>query len=142
MAGSNSLYGPVDPATDAGYVDPPPPMGFFTATSVCIGCKACEVACKEWNAIPDDGFNLLGQSYDNTGGLTANSWRDVAFIEQPRAHGGAGTDTPDAFAGLPVDASASPQTAVVGAGTAADTGTEPGVPPAVDALAAAGTSGT
>jgi formate dehydrogenase iron-sulfur subunit len=58
-------------------------MGFFTDTSVCIGCKACEVACKEWNLIPEDGYNLLGMSYDNTGGLSANSWRHVAFIEQP-----------------------------------------------------------
>src|SRR5256885_8852166 len=32
--------------------------GFFTDTSVCIGCKACEVACKEWNAIPEDGLSL------------------------------------------------------------------------------------
>ena len=32
-------------------------MGFFTDTSVCIGCKACEVACKEWNQLPDDGFD-------------------------------------------------------------------------------------
>jgi formate dehydrogenase iron-sulfur subunit len=83
MAAKNSLYGTADPASDAGYVDAPPRMGFFTDTSVCIGCKACEVACKEWNLIPDDGFNLLGTSYDNTGGLTANSWRHVAFIEQP-----------------------------------------------------------
>jgi formate dehydrogenase iron-sulfur subunit len=59
-----------------------PRVGFFTDTSVCIGCKACEVACKEWNAIPDDGYNLLGSSYDNTGGLGASSWRHVAFIEQ------------------------------------------------------------
>ncbi|MDX6334916.1 MAG: formate dehydrogenase iron-sulfur subunit, partial [Streptosporangiaceae bacterium] len=42
-------------------------MGFFTDTSVCIGCKACEVACKEWNHVPEDGLNLLGMSYDNTG---------------------------------------------------------------------------
>ena len=61
-----------------------PRMGFFTDTSVCIGCKACEVACKEWNGVPDDGFNLLGMSYDNTGSLNANTWRHVAFIEQPR----------------------------------------------------------
>ncbi|HEY0001966.1 MAG TPA: 4Fe-4S dicluster domain-containing protein [Actinoplanes sp.] len=80
---SNSFFGPIDPASDAGYVDAPPRKGFFTDTSVCIGCKACEVACKEWNLVPDDGFNLLGQSYDNTGGLSANSWRHVAFIEQP-----------------------------------------------------------
>ena len=57
-------------------------MGFFTDTSICIGCKACEVACKEWNGVPDDGFNWLGMSYDNTGGLSANTWRHVAFIEQ------------------------------------------------------------
>ncbi|AEV86640.1 4Fe-4S ferredoxin [Actinoplanes sp. SE50] len=85
MAG-NSLYGPLDPAPDAGYPDAPPRMGFFTDTSVCIGCKACEVACKEWNGVPDDGFNLLGHSYDNTGGLSANSWRHVAFVEQPVDH--------------------------------------------------------
>src|SRR6266511_1633347 len=51
--GTNSLYGPLDPAPDAGYADPPPRMGFFTDTSICIGCKACEVACKEWNGVPD-----------------------------------------------------------------------------------------
>ena len=62
-------------------------MGFFTDTSVCIGCKACEVACKEWNGVPDDGFDLLGMSYDNTGALSANTWRHVAFIEQPQPLG-------------------------------------------------------
>ena len=61
--------------------------GFFTDTSVCIGCKACEVACKEWNAIPEDGLDFTGMSYDNTGRLDANSWRHVAFIEQPRRLG-------------------------------------------------------
>ncbi|MFC0106957.1 4Fe-4S dicluster domain-containing protein [Kibdelosporangium aridum] len=57
-------------------------MGFFTDTSVCIGCKACEVACKTWNDVPADGLDLLGMSYDNTGSLDANTWRHVAFIEQ------------------------------------------------------------
>jgi formate dehydrogenase iron-sulfur subunit len=57
-------------------------MGFFTDTSVCIGCKACEVACKEWNAVPEDGLELTGMSYDNTGSLNASTWRHVAFIEQ------------------------------------------------------------
>jgi formate dehydrogenase iron-sulfur subunit len=79
----NSLFGPVDPAEEAGYDEPPARKGFFTDTSVCIGCKACEVACKEWNDVPEDGFDLLGMSYDNTGSLSANSWRHVAFIEQP-----------------------------------------------------------
>ena len=59
-----------------------PRMGFFTDTSVCIGCKACEVACKEWNVIPEDGLVWTGESYDNTSNLGANSWRHVAFIEQ------------------------------------------------------------
>jgi formate dehydrogenase iron-sulfur subunit len=57
-------------------------MGFFTDTSVCIGCKACEVACKEWNGVPEDGLNFTGMSYDNTVGLSADTWRHVAFIEQ------------------------------------------------------------
>jgi formate dehydrogenase iron-sulfur subunit len=80
---NHRLHGPLtDVAEDAGYRDPPPRAGFFTDTSVCIGCKACEVACKEWNAIPDDGFALTGMSYDNTTELGASSWRHVAFIEQ------------------------------------------------------------
>jgi formate dehydrogenase iron-sulfur subunit len=80
----NRLSGPLaDPSADAGYpADHPPRMGFFTDTSVCIGCKACEVACKEWNLVPEDGLNLLGQSYDNTGELGASTWRHVAFVEQ------------------------------------------------------------
>ncbi|MBW3604919.1 MAG: 4Fe-4S dicluster domain-containing protein [Actinobacteria bacterium] len=57
-------------------------MGFFTDTTVCIGCKACEVACKEWNLIPSSDTAMTGNSYDNTGGLGADTWRHVAFIEQ------------------------------------------------------------
>ncbi len=87
MIGKNSLFGPIDPAPEAGYQDPPARKGFFTDTSICIGCKACEVACKEWNEVPDDGFNLLGMSYDNTGSLSADTWRHVAFIEQPKPLG-------------------------------------------------------
>ena len=71
-----------DPAAASGYVDHPARVGFFTDTSVCIGCKACEVACKEWNQVPEDGLSLTGMSYDNTVGLSADSWRHVAFIEQ------------------------------------------------------------
>ena len=62
-------------------------MGFFTDTSVCIGCKACEVACKEWNSVPEDGLVLTGMSYDNSGGLSADTWRHVAFIEERPAAG-------------------------------------------------------
>ena len=62
-------------------------VGFFTDPSVCIGCKACEVACKEWNQVPDDGFTWTGNSYDNTGHLGASTWRHVMFLEQDRAKG-------------------------------------------------------
>jgi formate dehydrogenase iron-sulfur subunit len=71
-----------DPARAAGHVDPPARVGFFTDTSVCIGCKACEVACKEWNSVPEDGLDFTGMSFDNTKALDADSWRHVAFIEQ------------------------------------------------------------
>jgi formate dehydrogenase iron-sulfur subunit len=76
-----------DPAADAGWTERKPRKGFFTDTSICIGCKACEVACKEWNHNPRDGdLQLLGSSYDNTGALGASTWRHVAFIEQGREH--------------------------------------------------------
>ncbi len=61
-----------------------PRVGFFTDTSICIGCKACEVACKEWNLVPEDGLVWTGESYDNTSALGANSWRHVAFVEQEK----------------------------------------------------------
>jgi formate dehydrogenase iron-sulfur subunit len=89
----NRLFGPLpDVQHEAGYEeDHPARVGFFTDTSVCIGCKACEVACKEWNTLPMDDahgtrdvMGLSGMSYDNTGQLGANSWRHVAFIEQTR----------------------------------------------------------
>jgi len=79
---AQAARGGEDPAASSGYADHPPRMGFFTDTSVCIGCKACEVACKEWNSVPEDGIALTGMSYDNSVGLSADTWRHVAFIEQ------------------------------------------------------------
>jgi formate dehydrogenase iron-sulfur subunit len=78
----HALLEGADPATSSGYEDPPPRVGFFTDTSVCIGCKACEVACKEWNQVPEDGLTWAGRSHDNSGGLGADTWRHVSFIEQ------------------------------------------------------------
>src|SRR6266513_2023186 len=69
------------------YVHDNVEVGFFTDPTVCIGCKACEVACKEWNDVPDDGFTWLGNSYDNTGHLGASTWRHVLFLEQDRQKG-------------------------------------------------------
>jgi formate dehydrogenase iron-sulfur subunit len=62
--------------------------GFFTDTTVCIGCKACEVACKEWNDLPEDGLFFTGMSLDNTVSLGASTWRHVEFIERPVPLGG------------------------------------------------------
>src|SRR4051794_19765722 len=62
--------------------DARPRMGFFTDTSLCIGCKACEVACKEWNHVPGEIEPWTGESYDNTRALGADTWRHVAFVEQ------------------------------------------------------------
>ncbi len=59
-------------------------VGFFTDTSLCIGCKACQVACKQWNELPG-ALELAGfdprRGYDATGALSASSWRHVAFVE-------------------------------------------------------------
>ncbi len=54
---------------------------FLTDSTLCIGCKACEVACKEWNGVKEDGFNWSGYSYDNTGAVGASTWRHVKFVE-------------------------------------------------------------
>jgi formate dehydrogenase iron-sulfur subunit len=70
--------------------------GMFVDTSICTGCKACQVACKEWNQLEGDpehfkkkpgvpypvAVNFTGNSYDNTGALSATDWRHVRFIEQ------------------------------------------------------------
>jgi formate dehydrogenase iron-sulfur subunit len=63
-------------------VTPGRAYGFFTDTTLCIGCKACEVACKQWNNLPADDLAFSGESYDNTRRLSATTWRHVAFIEQ------------------------------------------------------------
>jgi formate dehydrogenase iron-sulfur subunit len=64
-----------------------PISAFLTDASLCIGCKACEVACKEWNELPDDGFSWSGHSYDNTRALGASTWRHVLFLEQKQPMG-------------------------------------------------------
>jgi len=54
---------------------------FLTDSTLCIGCKACEVACKEWNDVPADLSGWSGLSYDNTVSLGARTWRHVKFVE-------------------------------------------------------------
>lgn len=117
------LAGPTDPSRDAHWPDPQPRKGFFTDTSICIGCKACEVACKEWNHIPRDGeLELLGSSYDNTGALSANTWRHVAFIEQDRDRVAAARDSGRALIDLGMPG-------IGGVGTAPTTNSADTAPP-------------
>ena len=119
---SGSLFGRLeDVQEDAGYADDHPPrMGFFTDTSLCIGCKACEVACKEWNDVPEDGISLSGMSYDNTRELGSDTWRHVTFVEKPLTT----TDL-----GLP------------GMGPPGWDGYDGGIPPADDQVAPSGEGG-
>ncbi|MGY2049818.1 4Fe-4S dicluster domain-containing protein [Methylobacterium sp. JK268] len=77
-------------------IEPGKSYGFFTDTTVCIGCKACEVACKEWNNLPADNLGLTGHSFDNTGALSAHSWRHVSFVEKS-GPGGVRSSTQTAF---------------------------------------------
>jgi formate dehydrogenase iron-sulfur subunit len=65
---------------------------FLTDSTLCIGCKACEVACKEWNGVGEDGLEWTGLSYDNTTALGASTWRHVKFVEQPPVPGMGGND--------------------------------------------------
>ena len=70
---------------------------FLTDATICIGCKACEVACKEWNEVPADGMDWSGLSYDNTKALGASTWRHVMFLEQPSVAGPQVAATQDPF---------------------------------------------
>ncbi len=70
---------------------------FLTDATLCIGCKACEVACKEWNEVPADGMVWSGLSYDHTQSLGASTWRHVMFLEQPQPAGPQVADTNDPF---------------------------------------------
>jgi formate dehydrogenase iron-sulfur subunit len=81
----SQLHGPIadeSELTSGTRIEPGKAYGFFTDTTLCIGCKACEVACKEWNALPADDIGLTGNSYDHPGALSANTWRHGAFVER------------------------------------------------------------
>jgi len=75
-------------------IEPGKRYGFFTDTTLCIGCKACEVACKEWNNLPADQLGMTGFSYDNTRWLDSTTWRHVTFVEQLSEAGERATTMP------------------------------------------------
>jgi formate dehydrogenase iron-sulfur subunit len=91
---NDASHAPQEAQLTAGTrIEPGRRYGFFTDTTRCIGCKACEVACKEWNDLPAEHLQLTGMSYDNTRALSASTWRHVAFVEQI-APGGQPTNMP------------------------------------------------
>jgi formate dehydrogenase iron-sulfur subunit len=122
---ARQLSGATDPARDAGWQEAPERKGFFTDTSICIGCKACEVACKEWNGIPLDGLAITGNSYDNTGDLGASTWRHVAFVEQSRERIEAARESGQRLVDLGMPAVGEPPTQPPTGGAPAGYGTLP-----------------
>lgn len=84
QAGVRALADVISPLHKEAPLPAQPALGFFTDTSICIGCKACEVACKQWNQLPATDPVWSGTSYDNTRQLGATTWRHVQFIEQVR----------------------------------------------------------
>jgi formate dehydrogenase iron-sulfur subunit len=55
-------------------------------TTKCIGCKACQVACMEWNDLRDDIGTNVG-SYQNPADLSDRSWTLMRFAEYENPKG-------------------------------------------------------
>src|SRR2546425_6478399 len=57
----------------------------YIDTTTCIGCKACEVACVEWNDLhlePEYGQRML-HSYQTMADMTPSYWNLIKFDEIP-----------------------------------------------------------
>jgi formate dehydrogenase iron-sulfur subunit len=54
--------------------------------SKCIGCKACQTACMEWNDLRDEVGHTTG-IYDNPRDLTDKSWTVMRFTEYENPKG-------------------------------------------------------
>jgi formate dehydrogenase beta subunit len=79
----------------SGHAGPVPGLGMqreeqvckLVDATTCIGCKACEIACQEWNDLP-----FSATSFDNTYQTMPhtewNFWNLIKFNEQPKADGG------------------------------------------------------
>ncbi len=89
-SGNAGILPEYQPGYAAGGLPAPHTTAFLTDSTLCIGCKACEVACKEWNQVPSDLAAWSGLSYDNTAGLGASTWRHVKFVEVPPVEGSGG----------------------------------------------------
>jgi formate dehydrogenase beta subunit len=57
-----------------------PTVAKLVDTSTCIGCKACEVACQEWNDLPPEPTVQSG-TYQTLPAMTASFWNLIRFNE-------------------------------------------------------------
>ncbi|MCP5156647.1 MAG: formate dehydrogenase subunit beta [Ectothiorhodospiraceae bacterium] len=64
-----------------------PKLAKLIDVAKCIGCKACQVACSQWNDLSEEVGQNVGV-YDNPADLSANTWTLMRFAEQQRADGG------------------------------------------------------
>jgi formate dehydrogenase iron-sulfur subunit len=62
------------------------PVAKLIDISKCIGCKACQVACMQWNDLRDEVGTNVGV-YDNPADLTDQSWTVMRFAEYARPDG-------------------------------------------------------
>jgi formate dehydrogenase iron-sulfur subunit len=61
-----------------------PTIAKLVDTSTCIGCKACEVACQEWNDLPPEETTQAG-TYQTMPDMTSNFWNLIRFSEHDTA---------------------------------------------------------
>ncbi len=55
-------------------------------TTKCIGCRACQVACKSWNDLKG-GQATFSETWSNPRYLSSNQYTRIVFREIPRADG-------------------------------------------------------
>ena len=60
--------------------------GLMITPDLCIACRGCQTACKQWNKLPADKTVNRG-GYENPPNLTANLYNQIHFIEKPQAVG-------------------------------------------------------
>src|SRR5262252_1277406 len=63
-----------------------PIVSKYIDTTICIGCKACEVACQEWNDLKVVSTAQTG-TYQTLPTLDASYWNLIRFHEQPLESG-------------------------------------------------------
>ena len=54
--------------------------GLLVTPELCIGCRGCQSACKEWNKLPAERTTNRG-TYENPPDLSANLYNKIRFVE-------------------------------------------------------------